>query len=90
MEEITCTKCGSINDYRIEKKSNNHVAYCLACQAYIKNVPYEEPALHFGKYKGTKIKDFTTPDMVSYLNWAYQNTRLTKRLKLAIENHLGL
>ncbi len=57
MPDIICKKCGEVNNYRTELKSNNQVAYCNGCGAYIKNIPYAEPALYVGKYKGIPIKD---------------------------------
>ena len=67
--DIICKKCGSINNFRTEKKSNNLVAYCLDCGAYIKNIPYAPPRMYFGKYKGVLISDFNTPQMINYLHW---------------------
>lgn len=88
--EIVCNKCGTVNEYRTEKKSNNLVAYCTACDAYIKNLPYSEPALHFGKYNGSLIKDLNTAEELNYLHWAYQNVKLTENVRNAIRVHLGL
>lgn len=87
---VICKNCGTINDFRTEKKANNLVAYCNSCGFYIKNLPYSEPALYFGKYKGTKIKDFTTPEMMNYLHWALNNCKLSASTVDAIKNHLGL
>jgi len=87
---VICNKCGTIDDFRTEKKSNNLVAYCNGCGFYIKNLPYSEPALYFGKYNGTKIKDFTTPEMMNYLHWALNNCKLTGNVRKAIVEHLGI
>lgn len=89
---IICKSCGTVNDYRTEKKSNNLVAYCKSCGAYIKNIPYAEPALYFGKYKNTKIKDMTTPQQVNYLHWLKQSEvwfKLSNNIRQAIDKHLG-
>jgi uncharacterized protein (DUF3820 family) len=88
--EIICKSCGTVNEYRTEKKSNNLVAYCTACGKYIKNIPYSEPALHFGKYNGSKIKDLVQPEEVNYLHWCLANVRLAANLKQAIQFHLGV
>lgn len=88
--EIICNECGDVDNYRTEKKGNNLVAYCQKCGAYIKNLPYSEPALYFGMYKGTKIKDFTTPKMLNYLHWAYNNVKLTHNIRQAIKKQLGI
>ena len=88
--DIVCNNCGSVNDFRTEKKANNLVAYCLGCGRYIKNIPYSAPSLYFGKYKNTKIKDFTTPEMMNYLHWALYNCKLTGNVRDAIITHLGI
>ena len=88
--EIICKSCGTIDDYRTEKKANNLVAYCNGCGKYIKNIPYSEPALHFGKYSGSLIKDLIRPEEINYLHWVYANVRLNESLKRAIENHIGI
>jgi len=78
-----------MNDYRTEKKANNLVAYCKSCGKYIKNIPYSEPALHFGKYKGSLIKDLNTAEEINYLHWLRKNVKLTKHISDAIDTHLG-
>jgi len=88
--DVICKNCGTMNDYRTEKKANNLLAYCLSCGAYIKNIPYTEPAIHFGKYKGKFIKDYHTRDEVRYLQWAYQNIKLNESVRRAIELHLNI
>lgn len=35
-----CKVCGSVQDYRTEKKGNNETAYCNKCNSFIGNVPY--------------------------------------------------
>lgn len=88
--EIICKNCGEVDKYRTEKKANNLVAYCTECGRYIKNIPYTIPALHFGKYKGTKVRDFTTPEMMNYLHWCLQNVKLSFTLRTEINDHLGI
>lgn len=57
-------------------------AYCNDCGTYIKNIPYSQPKLHFGKYAGIYISDITD---LQYLNWAVNNlTNINQRTHDAI------
>jgi hypothetical protein len=79
---IVCKKCGSVDNYRTELKSNQMCAYCNDCGTYIKNIPYSQPKLHFGKYAGIYISDITD---LQYLNWAVNNlTKMNQRTHDAI------
>lgn len=79
---IICKKCGSVDDFRTELKNGQMCAYCLPCGSYIKNIPYQNPKLHFGKYAGTYISDITD---LQYLNWAINNLeKLNQRTHDAI------
>jgi len=73
MEDVICKNCGVINDCTLTNKSGQMVATCNNCGKYIKNVPYSEPALYFGKYSGKAINDYFTPDEVNYLHWIRNN-----------------
>lgn len=89
--EIICKSCGEIDNYRTEKKANNLVAYCKSCGKYIKNIPYTIPKIQFGKYKGTKVRDFTTPEMINYLHWIINNdVKISKSVRIEIYEHLGI
>jgi len=88
--DLVCKKCGTINEYRTEKKSNNLVAYCTACGSYIKNIPYSKPQLHFGKYKGRLIEEMKHPEEVNYLHWVIKNAKINESLRIAISKHLML
>ena len=90
MIEIICKSCGSIDEYRTEKKANNLVAYCTACGKYIKNIPYTIPTINFGKYKGTKVRDFTTPEMMNYLHWVLKNVKVSRHIRMEIMDFLGI
>jgi uncharacterized protein (DUF3820 family) len=79
MEEIICKNCGSINDYDFELRNGQKVAWCKSCKTFIKNIPYNDPALYFGKYKGKAIKDYFTPDEVNYLHWIRNNPDIWDR-----------
>lgn len=72
MNDIICKQCGSIDDYSVERKANNNVATCNGCGRFIKNIPYSEPALYFGKFKGKPIKDFEGKE-IEYLYWVRNN-----------------
>lgn len=41
----------------------------------------------FGKHKGTQVKNMTTPEQVSYLQWYYQVA--PDKLKIEILRHLN-
>jgi len=69
MEDITCRKCGLVNDYKTEMKSGQQTAYCNGCGKYIKNIPYAEPKMYVGKYSQTKISEITD---LPYLEWALE------------------
>ncbi len=83
--DIVCAKCGSINDYHIIRKSNNEVAYCNGCQAYIKNIPHDKPKLYVGKYKGIPIDEI---EDIPYLKWALGTLQLTTNIKMAIQSRI--
>lgn len=89
MPEIICNKCGSVDDFRVELKSNNQVAYCNSCGAYIKNIPYAEPSFYFGRYKGMKVSDLIDVKDVPYLEWYLLNIqKITPSMKDAIANQI--
>ncbi len=77
-----CTACGTQEEYRIIKKANNQCCYCHHCNKFIGNKPYDDPKLYFGKYKGKPLKDFETPEEISYLNWIYK-TEIFDKLSTA-------
>jgi len=86
MEDVKCNKCGLINDYRVEEKANNKVAYCNGCDAYIKNLPYDVPKLYVGRYKGIPID---TIEDLDYLKWAVGTLRLTSSVKMAVMSRIS-
>lgn len=81
-----------MNDYRTEMKNSQNVATCNSCGDYIKNIPYAEPALYFGKYKNKPIKDYYTRDEMNYLYWVKNNLdvwrKLNERTREAIDLRL--
>lgn len=70
--DIVCKRCGTVNNYTVEIKSNNHCAYCNQCGGFIKNLPYAEPSFYFGRYKNIKVSDV---DDVPYLQWFIDNIK---------------
>lgn len=86
METIKCPKCGATDQYYTELKANNNVARCSICDAFIKNIPYQQPALYFGKYKGKKIADI---EDIEYLKWVLNNIRLSAPFKDAIQKQIS-
>jgi len=84
--QLTCKKCGLINDYRVEIKGVHHTAYCNGCDAYIKNVSYQPPQFFFGKYKGTLIADCKD---VPYMKWCVKEGVVKASIKRAVEDRIS-
>lgn len=69
-QEVTCKKCGSINDYKVEPRGIHQSAFCNGCDAYIKNLPQGKPiTLFFGKFKERTIDSMVALDEINYLKW---------------------
>jgi uncharacterized protein (DUF3820 family) len=81
--QLTCPRCQTSN-YTTELKSGNLVATCENGH-YIKNLPYSEPALYFGKYKGKKVVEIQDVD---YLKWVLKNTHQGKHVRYAIQKQI--
>lgn len=67
---IVCRSCGSVDDYQIIEKNGQKTAWCKSCDSWIKNIPYSEPSLWFGKYSGTPVNDIAD---LSYMEWLIKN-----------------
>lgn len=78
---ITCKNCGSVDDYRVEQKSNNRVATCNHCDRYIKNIPHDKARIYIGKYKGKAVDEI---DDLPYLNWLFDNVKLNAHVAHAV------
>jgi uncharacterized protein (DUF3820 family) len=78
MENVTCKKCGLIDDYSVTEKSGHKMAYCNGCNSFIKNIAHQPPYFYFGKYKGTRIDECWDID---YLGWCMKNNVLKGRHK---------
>lgn len=83
--EIVCKNCGSINDYRTEFKGNQLVAHCNGCGSFIKNIPYKEPTLYFGKYKDKKVSDIQD---LGYLQWLIDKSVVKANIREAVVNQI--
>lgn len=90
--DITCQKCGNVNDYRTVNAGPHISAYCNCCNSYIKHLPKNKPLVfYFGKFKGMALKDMVLPEHVSWLNWFLNNaTNCTENMRLEIKKHLGI
>lgn len=86
MQDITCGKCGSVNDYRTENKATQVTAFCNKCGAYIKNIPQGEPAFYVGKYKGKKVSEI---EDMGYLKWALKEMKMSANMRAAIEKRIS-
>jgi hypothetical protein len=84
METLICPKCGH-NEHYTELKSNQNVARCLKCDAFIKNIPYEQPKLYVGKYKGKLISEI---EDVEYLKWALKTLTLGAAVRTAVQKQI--
>jgi len=85
MEDVICNSCGLINDYTTQMKSGQNVATC-SCGKFIKNIPYAEPTLYFGKYAQKKISEINDKN---YLEWALINVvQLKAKQKEAIKKQI--
>jgi hypothetical protein len=73
MENITCKKCGLIDDYSITEKAGHKMAYCNGCYSFIKNIAHQPPLFYFGKHKGTRIDECWD---INYLEWCIKNNVL--------------
>lgn len=87
MDTLLCPKCRSQKGYYTELKSNQNTARCNDCNTFIKNIPYEQPKLYVGKYKGKDIGDI---EDLAYLQWALNNmSNLNARTKDAIKQRIA-
>lgn len=85
MEQIKCNKCGAVDKFYTELKANNNVARCSECDAFIKNISYQEPKFYFGKYKDKPISEI---EDMGYLKWALKEIKLTASMRTAIQKQI--
>ncbi len=62
------------------------MAYCNGCNSFIKNIPYDQPKLYVGKYKGIPIDAIEDLD---YLKWANENLRLSSYVGTAVKSRIS-
>jgi ribosomal protein L34E len=79
--QVVCRNCGSVDNYITEFKGNQNVAHCNSCGKFIKNIPYKEPTLYFGKYKDKKVSEIQ--DM-QYLQWLIDKSVVRANIKDAV------
>lgn len=90
LEPIVCRKCGTEDNYRVEIKAHNQVAYCKGCGLFIKNIPYTEPTFYFGRYKGSKVSDLDSKEDLQWLEWCLKTVNVTQRMRDAISEQIEL
>lgn len=83
MSEVICLRCGTTNEFHIEKSGPHIKAVCNNCSLYIKFLPQEKepPKFYFGKYVGKYIHDI---EDLQYLAWASTNMTLKQPIRDAI------
>jgi len=86
VKAYTCKKCNTTNEFTVKPVANNLMAICDHCGGHIANIPYDEPRLYIGKYKGMAISEI---DDLGYLRWAVLNLKLSKSVAQAIQNKLN-
>lgn len=83
---ITCKRCNTTDDYRVEQKGPHQTAICNGCGKYIKHLPQNNEArLYVGKYSGQLISEIKD---VEYLHWVWDNVKLSPRLLDAIDKQI--
>lgn len=87
MENVTCLRCNTVNEFYVEESGPHLKAMCNHCHRYIKFVSQEKPpCLYVGKYKEVPIS--TIEDM-PYLKWALDKLKLSDKVKTAIQNRIS-
>lgn len=85
-ETLFCGHCNKQVGYYTELKSNQNTAWCNECGGFIKNIPYQKPALYVGKYKGKLIEEIND---LNYLQWADRTMKLNPRTRDAIRHRIS-
>ena len=83
---IKC-KCGSVDNYHTEESGPHIKAICNICNSYIQFLPRgftDDTLMFYGKFKNSRLGDIPT----EYLQWLYDNTKVSGSLKLYIESKL--
>lgn len=80
---------------KIEQKANNLVTTCRNCNRFIKNLPHvpheqkKDFTFYFGKYSGTPLSQFNTPDHISWLRWVLNTNAVKQWQKALIIKHIN-
>ena len=80
-------KSKKIRTQRISLPNGGHhiKATCAACDRFIKFLPHDSPAFHFGRYKGFTVTEIAIKDL-SYLKWCLSaNVIRNSRVRDAVE-----
>ena len=91
MLDISCQKCGLMNDYT-EFESGPHIgSTCNGCGSFIKWIPQNKGfVIPFGKYKGRELSSMKSKEELSYLSWVSGQDWCKNGLKNKIEEHLNI
>jgi len=85
---ISCPNCNAteINRQHIPlPRGAYHIkAKCAACGRFIKFLPHEPIAFHFGRYRGKTVAEVASKDR-GYLKWCLSENVVKGRLKDAIK-----
>lgn len=93
MTEYACPSCGTISDTHVQYSKPPHIGLiCKECGTHIKWIekPVTDFEFWFGKYKGYKLSELTTPEQVNYLRWCLVNcTSIKPKYVELIKKHIG-
>lgn len=86
--DITCYKCGLIDEPEIRINNMHKTAYCKGCGQYIKHLPPDNKTdfeLYFGKYKGRTVKSMLeSKEERDYLLWLHDKATTIKQWQKVI------
>lgn len=88
MEEVTCQKCQTTNEFYVEESGPHLKALCNHCHSYIKFVSRDNKVVfHFGKYKDKEVSEI---EDIQYLKWVLGNIdKLSSKMKDAIQKQMS-
>jgi len=78
--EVICSGCGLVENYKITQKGHQRVATCNGCGKFLGNKPKDEYnvkqiKMPFGKYQGQIISQVND---VEYFRWVLKNVNTLK------------
>lgn len=89
--DVSCKKCGLVNEYEVVMKGPHRTAYCSGCGSYIKHLPKESNEMFimpFGKYKGEPLQMMVSEDERRYLVWLSEQSFVKSNMRRIINDHL--